>query len=1027
MSYRYKIIDASAGTGKTFSLRKNILLKLLTGDDFSFKEILALTFTNNASNEMKSAVLSDLFAISIDPKKSLVFNELIKETEIKNAKVKSKRLLKNILNNFSFFQISTLDKFNHRLIRSFSSELGLGYDFELVVDRDEFFDLLIFEFLDKIDENKPTLKLLSNYSKTKVLENKSWDIDYELRTLIRLIFDETNYSNFLKISQDEGLSFYELKKEISKTKTSLKKSLNNKINQFFTLTENKEDHIFLYILNFIKNISRKKISDIKTDPFRKRFSNHEVFKKSFKSENTDEILKPIIAIVKKILDDVDKLNTYNNINKNIDLNILAVQIIKFSNKFQDESNILFISDFNKKINKELFDQTPSFIYERLSVKFKDYFIDEFQDTSSLQWENIIPLSSHSILNEELNERSGSMFIVGDPKQSIYRWRGANPETFSSLKKRSPFFIKPETKTNKDNFRSCEQIVEFNNDFFKFISSRLKINAISDLYCDLKQKPKKSLNGQITFSFTDKYLNQKDIKIEDEELMPSICFDIIKDKIKNGYNYRDIAVLCRTNAQCDSISSFLIEKNVNVKSDEVSAISSNKEIEILIHFLGLKLNPNNKQHLKEILKYLSHKMNIKSKYSFIKNNINSDLKSFFKNILDLDFYNFYNNNDYNSIIYLVKNLNFFDKQLLYVQFLLEEIFNYQTKTLFRKSNFCEYWNQTKERLKVNIKNESDSVNVLTIHSAKGMEYPCVILPHFEYKLKQNNFKIWIQYESSKIKTPLLADYNKSLIFFNDETKALYEEKNDEMILDSINLTYVALSRAIKENNIISTTPKEENLDYLNTLLLKFIEEKGFTEDDTKSFYQYTYGENPTKKTNNSTRKIEEIKTLSKIDAHSFRKMDKILNNTKNVTYFGSIFHDLISKIERKSQVKMIVDQFFNRGLFSSLEKKKVLKMLELVFNNPKLKHYFDVSKNIFNEREIYLPGNVVIKPDKIIFHSKNEVSILDYKTGNPNINDKNQLKHYLSCLEKNSFKVREALLVYIGEKLSVINLSRNKTI
>ena len=428
MSYRYKIIDASAGTGKTFSLRKNILLKLLTGDDFSFKEILALTFTNNASNEMKSAVLSDLFTISIDPKKSLVFNELIKETQIKNAKVKSKRLLKNILNNFSFFQISTLDKFNHRLIRSFSSELGLGYDFELVVDRDEFFDLLIFEFLDKIDENKPILKLLSNYSKTKVLENKSWDIDYELRTLIRLIFDETNYSNFLKISQDEGLSFYELKKEISKTKTSIKKSINNKINQFFILTDNKKDHIFLYILNFIKNISRKKIWDIKTDTFRKRFSNNEVFKKSFNRENTDKILKSIIAIVKKILHDVDKLNTYNNISKNIDLNILAVQIIKFSNKFQDESNILFISDFNnhlnilKKFSDWMIDRAKtekddvsaaandylktlgyvSIAYawiKVLEVSFKDYnenknFYDEKIDTARFYFDKVLPRAEH---------------------------------------------------------------------------------------------------------------------------------------------------------------------------------------------------------------------------------------------------------------------------------------------------------------------------------------------------------------------------------------------------------------------------------------------------------------------------------------------------------------------------------------------------------------------------------------------------------------------------------------------------------
>ena len=183
MSYRYKIIDASAGTGKTFSLRKNILLKLFSGDDFSFKHVLAVTFTNNASNEMKQSILSDLFVISTNPKNSKVFSEINKEFEIKNVKQKSQKLLKNILNNFSFFQISTLDKFNHRLIRSFSNELGLGYDFDLIVDRDEFFDLLIFEFLDKIQDNKTLLNLLSNYSKTKVLQSKSWDIDYEIRAV----------------------------------------------------------------------------------------------------------------------------------------------------------------------------------------------------------------------------------------------------------------------------------------------------------------------------------------------------------------------------------------------------------------------------------------------------------------------------------------------------------------------------------------------------------------------------------------------------------------------------------------------------------------------------------------------------------------------------------------------------------------------------------------------------------------------------------------------------------------------------
>ena len=162
--------------------------------------------------------------------------------------------------------------------------------------------------------------------------------------------------------------------------------------------------------------------------------NYEVLKKTYNKDESEVFCESVIKIINTVIDSVEKLKTYTNILSNIDLNILAVEIIKFSNHFQEESNILFISDFNKKINKELLDNPSQYIYEKLSVKFKDYFIDEFQDTSFLQWQNIIPLSTHSILNEGIDEAHGSMFLVGDPKQSIYRWRGANPEIFSSLKK-----------------------------------------------------------------------------------------------------------------------------------------------------------------------------------------------------------------------------------------------------------------------------------------------------------------------------------------------------------------------------------------------------------------------------------------------------------------------------------------------------------------------------------------------------------------------------------------------------------------
>ena len=1015
MSYRYKIIDASAGTGKTFSLRKNILLKLFSGDDFSFKHVLAVTFTNNASNEMKQSILSDLFVISTNPKNSKVFSEINKEFEIKNVKQKSQKLLKNILNNFSFFQISTLDKFNHRLIRSFSNELGLGYDFDLIVDRDEFFDLLIFEFLDKIQDNKTLLNLLSNYSKTKVLQSKSWDIDYEIRELLELIFDETNYLNFLKLSENQNLNLQDLKKDILKKIKSLQTSINKKCKEFFLLIDQNSEHVFVYLKNFVKSISIKKINDLKTEAIRSRIFNNQILKKSFSGDQNGKYSNMILNIVEEILSMVEKIQTYSNIFSNIDLNILATEIIKFSNEFQEESNILFISDFNKKINKELLDQPSQYIYEKLSVKFKDYFIDEFQDTSFLQWQNIIPLSSHSVLNEGVNENHGSIFLVGDPKQSIYRWRGANPEIFSSLKQSSPFHIKPELIPKKINFRSCEQIVNFNNNFFKFISSKLNLDRVDELYGHLDQNSNKKPGGITTITFIDQ---EKDYK---EQTSLSVL-NIIKDKIREDFDYKDIAILCRKNDQCSQISTFLIENNIDVRSDEISTFSSIEEVRILVRFLGLKVDPKNKEHIKEILKYYTHVNNLCDKYDFIQNNLDDETELIFSNILDLDFKIFYGSSDYESIVYLINNLKLFDKNLLHIQFLLDEILNYELSSSYRKESFYSHWNKKKDKIKATFINNSNSVNVLTIHKAKGMEFSLVILPYFDFSLKKSNFKTWIQYQSSKITTPIFVDYKNSLKYFDNKSKAVFQEKNNEMILDSLNLIYVALSRAISQNHIITNTPKGENYSSVADICHSYSNQKTYTTTNTNaSLYNFKWGNSNKQKSKGQYLSEKSIKTLSKVIAHDFNAVRKNLNRSKKTSHFGSVFHDVIAKTESKKQIEIVVNDFFNRGLFSKNDKNKMIKMVKSVFNNKKLSHFYVNSDNIYREREIYLSDGKVIKPDRMIFHENKEVSILDYKTGKPKISDNNQIINYISELEKNSYRVREAFLIYLGNKISIIDL------
>ena len=226
MTEKFQIINASAGSGKTFSLATNVIIKLLTADEDSYKKVLALTFTNNSANDMKRRILTELKQISIDPDKSLVFksSNLSKLLALNIAKGKAKRVLNKILHNFSFFQISTIDKFNHRLIRSFSRDLALSYDFDLVIERDEFTDQLIEKFFNDLKKESFLSDLIIDYSNNKHNKNKSWDITYDIKKLLDIIWDENNYKHISTTDLDKE-SFKNLNRTLQKMLGKISKKL----------------------------------------------------------------------------------------------------------------------------------------------------------------------------------------------------------------------------------------------------------------------------------------------------------------------------------------------------------------------------------------------------------------------------------------------------------------------------------------------------------------------------------------------------------------------------------------------------------------------------------------------------------------------------------------------------------------------------------------------------------------------------------------------------------------------------------
>ena len=700
MNSNFQIINASAGSGKTFSLVQNILKELFISNEESYKRILALTFTNNAANEMKKRILEELIQIADDINSSEMFKLLNKDLNIekRNASQKAKRIVNKILHNFSFFQVSTIDKFNHRIIRAFSQDLSLSSDFDLIIDQDEFRDQLVNEFLDNLDESKLISSVLTDFSLDKIKDNNSWDISYDLSELMKLLLSEVNIDIVSKSELLEKKNFFKFKNFISKKLIELKKKsiLNSKLlidlcNENFN---NSNAFSRNALPNFLTNIISGNVDKKKIDSILKRFENNTILKKEFVDQNLDFLEKAQISIT-KIIDYLQKILVYESIKKNNTQNHIIQELKKFSYNFQKENNILLISEFNNLISENIADQPAPFIYEKIGNRFKNYFIDEFQDTSSLQWRNIIPLTSHAIEAMDEDDLTGTLFIVGDPKQSLYRWRGADPEIFKSiLNKKTPFYVEPYIRNLEDNFRSSFEIVKFNNNFFSYIKNKIQLKEAQDTFSSIIQNHTKKNSGHVSISFLEN--NLKDDNYKKATLIKVL--EIISERNKQNISLNQIAILLRSNDECSLVSDFLLENNINVTSEDMLSIENSVEISFLINLLKIKNEVKNTRIKFEILKFLSFKEDECINHDYINKNITRDIYSIFDNFLKLSFSIFKKLDLYDSIEYVVNNTNLFNQKLIYVQALLDLILDYNISNKKFKESFFEYWERKKIKLK-----------------------------------------------------------------------------------------------------------------------------------------------------------------------------------------------------------------------------------------------------------------------------------------------------------------------------------------
>ena len=1027
MISKFDIINASAGSGKTFALTLKILVKMLKSEDENyFKRILALTFTNRAAEEMKNRILNalkDFSDIQIKESPTEMFKQLKKDLNFSSDKIikLAKDRLNLLLHNYSFFQIETLDSFNHHIIRSFYNELNLDPDFQVIIDTEDILDQSVLRIFENIENDEEISSLIKDFSVKKISEGKSWDVEFDLKEFAQSILKENEINDVEKIEKSSLKEFKTLKlnieiklKDLSNTQKNLllkiqKKISNNEMEIVFSRNS------FPKFITAVKNNSFtwSSIKSIST-----LFKKHTLITKSCLKDHPDKLnifIQELFELFLELKGLLIKIKVLNSFLYSLTPSILLKLIKSNSEDIQKENNELFLSKFNKLIYKEIANQPTPYIYEKLGVKFNDYLIDEFQDTSDLQWKNLIPLISHAIESFQEKKNQGALFLVGDPKQSVYRWRGADPNIFVSLllNKNNPFNVQKNITNLPVNYRSRNEIINFNNRLFKHASGLFKSNYHKEIFLQgADQKQNNFPGGHVSINFINKEFKRE----QQLEAVLKKTLSQIENCISRGFDRSEIAVLVRDNKQSFQISSWLIENNISVLSQDSLSINNSEKIELLLSLIKLKVNNENQEARAIIIDNFAPFVDPKDQFLFYKENLNNDFKSFLRNLNVYSLYKALEMSFLESVDFFIKELKMdLNNTDPYILFFREIIFEQVSKKKNNEKEFLSFWKKTNTKIKIPSSSSKNAINVLTIHKAKGLEFPVVIYP-FVNSVTHRSFgkRNWLPVFEENLSKNILIPFNENFREYSDSFKTEYDKISSNEELDNLNLLYVTLTRAVDELHLISEYPKLKSINSHKEIMRSFLEDLTAWKEDLK---KYSWGEAIIK---DKTEKSDSAPFFNGFKTKYVQlKPDTKFLNEKII--FGNVFHEFMSKIEFESDYNKEKNELkLSRSVDKSI-KKRVFKLSKKIIEHPDLKEYFSKNNSVFCEQEIFIESKKIIKPDRLVFLELNRVVIIDYKTGEKIKKDQQQILKYQKTLDKMGYKVEASFLVYIENSVCVVKV------
>ena len=1042
----FQVYNASAGSGKTFTLVKQYLKVLLTSSDlFMFQKVLAITFTNKAAAEMKARVLFYLEEFA-EGSESDLFKNILSETNLDATIIqeRSKKILEAILKNYAAFSITTIDSFTHKIIKSFAFDLGLSLNFEVEMDAISLLNEAVDVLISKIGTDQKLTDLLIDYSLDKIDDDKSWDISKDLNDFAKVLLNEDDVKHFRRLADKKLDDFFELKNKIQKSNKGIEKEYKVFGNEVLSFIETSGVQLsdFAYTGEYPKHFEKLtklrflKFDDLKFDARLNTViedgKNLFAGKASAASKDTIEGISEQLRLYYYQSKDLYNL-TYSSylLNKITLKSIIPLAVLNNVNSelnnIKEDNNIRLNAEFNQLISDNIKNEPAPFIYERIGQRFQHYFIDEMQDTSVLQWQNLIPLIENALAQENSN-----LLLVGDGKQAIYRWRGGKAEQFIDLGSNevNPFNVHKEIKNLETNYRSYSEIINFNNTFFSHTANFLHNESYKNLFLQGNvQLENAKKGGFVSLSFLEKEEEKEDEKVK----YPKKVLEKI-NQLKEDFYLNEICVLTRTKKDGIAVADYLSENGISIISSETLLLKNNSKINFIIDFLYSIQNTNDEEKRFEVLYFLHEHLKLKvPKNEFFKKHIKLTNASIFENLksygISFNFSIFQQVPFYEKIEEIIRGFKLVNSSNAYVQFFLDVVLEQQRKAT-DIGDFLEFWELKKDKLSIVASENTNAVQVMTIHKSKGLEFPVVIFPCDVNIYKQINPKIWFddlpkEYDFKE----LLIDYKKDLSLINARGLEIYNQQREELELDNFNLLYVSLTRAVEQLHVITekkiSANGVENVNHYSGVFINYLKEQNLWQED---LLEYNFGNIERAKNKEAPESLAEIH--QKFISTPWQEHNIVLLASASKLWdtaqgkaidFGNLFHEMLSKIITKNDVNSVTIQYHQKGFINKIQLKLIKEMMYLVVDHPKLAVYFSDKVTVFNEREIVDFDNQVVIPDRLVFNHLNEVTVIDYKTGIPSSEHHQQLLKYERVLKSMDFKVGKKLLIYINAEVDVVEV------